>query len=165
MIQTQADGTVVGGRSVPHFRDGWTTACERLVAAVPQQQRSTVQRLLSNPHFGGRGIRLWVQNLMRSESTEFPESIPECIVQVYLDDAEAIPLYDCEDCGVSLPVRPCRAGEDAEPDRVYFPQCPICGGHTGLYAFWSRPQDSRASRAELTNSDAERVERVRRIAR
>jgi len=152
-------------RSLANFNDGWANACERLMAAVAPSQRRRVQGLLSNPSLGGRGIRMWVQNLMRAEDVNLPSSVPETLVQVYFDDAEAIPLHDCEQCGVPLPVRPGLAADHSEPERVYFERCPICGGRAGLYAFWSRSTDGNAAKSEPEINDSERRQRVRRIAR
>ncbi len=75
-----------------------------------------------------------------------PPQIPECVISVYLSDGEAAPLHDCEVCGFAVPVRPNHLhGLESEPEQEYFPNCPICGGRTGLYYFWSRQGEPTAS--------------------
>ena len=70
-----------------------------------------------------------------------PECLPRDVVIVYLSDPESLPLHDCADCDMSTPVRPNRLyGSEGDPEVDYFPVCPVCGGHTGLYSYWSNRQ-------------------------
>jgi len=115
-----------------------TAAVERLLAAVPARQRALVRTLLTNPRYGGRGLRAWL-GLMAADDRPLPAALPQELVEVYLRDAEAEPLHDCEACGLAVPVRAgWRSGHEPSCDRVYFPACPHCGGRTGPHAFWSR---------------------------
>jgi hypothetical protein len=116
----------------------WTDACQRFTAAVPQCIRGSVERALHGLHGGGSGLRAWVSSVAW-RGGKLPQEIPQQLVQVYLDDPEAAPLYDCESCGVAIPVRPNRIeGVEAEPELTYFTTCPCCGGRTGLYLYVSR---------------------------
>jgi hypothetical protein len=52
-------------------------------------------------------------------------AMPAEVLDVFVEDAEAVPLHECQGCGLELPVRPGRQG-GAEPVR-YFDNCPLCG--------------------------------------
>jgi hypothetical protein len=83
-----------------------------------------VRTLLANPRYGGRGLRAWV-GLMEAEDRPLPPALPAELVDVYLRDDEAEPLYDCEACGLAVPVRVgWRSGHEPAYDRVYFPAWP-----------------------------------------
>ncbi len=115
----------------------WQEARDHFLAAVAPEQRPFVARLLRERHEGGHGLRTWFRNLVWNGAC-LPAAVPPAVVEVYLADPEALPLHDCADCGMAVPVRPDRqAGPEGEPERVYFPTCPCCGGQTGLYAYWS----------------------------
>lgn len=110
----------------------------RLLSAVPAELRSRVRATVTDPHLGGRGLRAWL-SLMETEKRPMPETLPAALLDVYLIDSEAEPLYDCEACGLPVPVRAGRrSGHEPTCDRVYFAACPHCGGRTGEHAFWSR---------------------------
>lgn len=110
----------------------------RFLSAVTPSLQPRVRATLSNPRLGGRGLRAWLQ-LVELEDRPLPSRIPDDLVAVYLSDTEAEPLYDCEQCGLSIPVRAGhRGGHEPSCDRVYFARCPHCGGRTGPFAFWSR---------------------------
>lgn len=112
---------------------------DRLLAAVPAAYRTRARAVLSDPRQGGRGLRAWLA-LVEIDGRPLPGDLPGELVAVYLDDDDAEPLYDCECCGLPVPVRAGRrCGHEAAVDRVYFPACPCCGGKTGRYAYWSRP--------------------------
>jgi len=115
----------------------WRQAREAFLEAVAPSQRGVVARLLTQRHEGGHGLREWFRGLVW-ERSRLPASLPSELVQVYLDDPEALPLYDCADCGLAIPVRPDPQAEDGEAANVYFPECPCCGGATDLYAYWSK---------------------------
>lgn len=116
----------------------WMQACEQFVAATPAAYRDLVERCLHSLHDGGFGLRNWVASIAW-RGGKLPKELPTELVQVYLCDPEAAPLYDCEGCGVAIPVRPNRIdGLEAEPEQVYFTNCPCCGGRTGLYMYVSR---------------------------
>jgi len=117
----------------------------RLLAAVCDGQRSEVETLMSNPRRGGRGLRSWLA-IMAVDQRPLPDTLPWELVEVYLQDDDAEPFYDCERCGLPVPVRTARSwGHEATVERVYFPTCPCCGGRTGRYAYWSRRAASGAS--------------------
>jgi hypothetical protein len=120
----------------------WLQVCQRFLEAVAANQYEATERLLHDLHSGGAGLRQWVSSIAYRDSI-LPEQLPVELIEVYLRDAEAYPLHDCEDCGVSVPVRPSRLyGMEGEPEQVYFPTCPCCGGRTGWYAYWSRIAES-----------------------
>ncbi len=116
----------------------WSEARQRLLAAVASVQRAEVARRLQQAPHGGLGLRLWLRTLV-TQGRPLPEALPAELVQVYLEDPDAVPAHDCAICGVAIPVQPGWQGYDDEPRRVYFPTCPCCGGRTGLYAYWSSP--------------------------
>jgi hypothetical protein len=112
---------------------------DRLLAAVPAAYRPRARALLTDPWQGGRGLRAWLA-ILETDGRPLPDELPEELVSVYLDDDDAEPLYDCECCGLPVPVRAARrCGHEAAVERVYFPACPCCGGRTGRHAYWSRP--------------------------
>ena len=114
----------------------WRDAEDEFLAAIGPDQRPRVRALLENPRRGGRGLRSWfalVESGLRGAA-----AVPAEVVEVYLTDDEAEPLYDCERCGLPVPVRAGRrCGHEPTPERVYFASCPRCGGKTGRHAFWS----------------------------
>jgi hypothetical protein len=116
----------------------WQTACAIFLDAVPPKQRAAVRQILQNANCGGSGMRDWVSSIAFRGAT-LPACIPEEVIDVYLDDSEAVPLHDCGRCGFAVPIRPNRLhGVESEPEQTYFPTCPNCGGNTGPYFFWSR---------------------------
>ncbi|MFL5338735.1 MAG: hypothetical protein ACJ8F7_01095 [Gemmataceae bacterium] len=109
---------------------------ERFLAAVHPRQRMAVAELVRQPHHGGLGLRMWLRSLA-ARGGDLPVELPPALVCVYLEDPEAVPLHDCADCGLAVPVHPGPRGYEDEPARAYFPTCPCCGGPTGLYAYWA----------------------------
>lgn len=117
--------------------DRWEMAYQQLLSAVPPEHAACVQRLLESLHNGGCGLREWV-NAIAWRGAVCPPVIPSVLIEVYISDPEAVPLHDCEACGLAVPVRPNRLrGLEAEPEQIYFPSCPSCGGRTGWYLYWS----------------------------
>ena len=114
----------------------WSEVRDLFLRAVIEEQRSAVVGLLREPRWGGRGLRMWLRTLV-TQGRSLPEVLPSELIQVYLDDPEALPLHDCSDCGLAVPIRSGWLGLEGEPERIYFPVCPNCGSRTGLYAFWS----------------------------
>src|SRR4051812_28046908 len=114
---------------------GWRDARERLLAAIDRRQRPAVENLIGQRHGDGVGLRMWLR-VLASQRRPLPRSLPAVLIEVYLNDPEALPLHDCARCGLTVPIRPSRFAYDAEPQRVYFPECPVCTGPTGLYAYW-----------------------------
>jgi hypothetical protein len=131
-IVRQDDGTRLSG----FHNSSWSNARRYFLAAVNPRQRPVVARLLQEAPHSGLGLRLWLRSMV-AQGRPLPKSLPAELVQVYLDDPEAVPLHDCEGCGIAIPVHPAWQGYESEPQRVYFPTCPCCGGRTGLYAYWS----------------------------
>jgi|GEM_PF-3360990 len=124
----------------------WERICRRFLSAVGEDQRPAVARLLELPHYSSPGLRNWL-TAITYRGAQLPEQIPAAVIEVYLLDPEAMPLHDCERCGLAIPVRPSRLyGDDGDPEQVYFPACPACGGRTGWYLFWSQ-------RAERSHQD------------
>jgi hypothetical protein len=123
----------------------WQATCDRFVRAVSPAQRPHVLPLLHQIHGGGSGLRDWVAAIAW-RGAYLPERIPVRVIDVYLADSEAVPLYDCEGCGLAVPVRPSRLyGMDGEPDEVYFTNCPICGGRTGYFLHFAKTYERRVS--------------------
>jgi hypothetical protein len=134
--ESQLEGLMEGSEAT------WRDAYARLLAAISPEQRTLVERILNNRHNGGTGLREWVAAIARG-ATVLPEHIPAELLNVYLSDPEAVPFHDCEDCGLAVPIRPHRlAGMEAEPEQIYFPNCPLCGARTGQYFYWSRQAES-----------------------
>jgi len=119
------------------------TVEDELLAAIAYGLRSTVQKLLKTPRCGGRGLRAWLA-LMETGGRPLRGRLPDGLIEIYLQDDDAEPLHDCEDCGLPVPVHVGRhVGNEPVVERIYFPTCPLCGGRTGRYAFWSRPSSVR----------------------
>ncbi|MDX1965436.1 MAG: hypothetical protein SFX18_19985 [Pirellulales bacterium] len=117
--------------------DTWEAACRQLLDAVPQEYLSLISLLLKERNGGGCGLRDWI-SAVAFRGAKFPHSIPPQIVRIYLNDPEAVPLHDCEECGLAVPVRPNRVhGLESDPECEYFPTCPLCGGRTGPFYYWS----------------------------
>jgi len=115
-----------------------SNAVDCLLSALPHNRRPLARRMLADPRCGGRGLRAWLA-LLDTDARPFPSALPGDVIEVYLDDDDAEPLYDCEACGLAVPVRATRrCGHEAAVERVYFPTCPCCGGKTGRFAYWSR---------------------------
>ena len=66
--------------------------------------RTRLRAALADPNVGGRGLRAWLARV-EIEDRPFPAGLPEDLFAVYLSDAKAEPLYDCEQCGLPFPVR------------------------------------------------------------
>jgi len=115
----------------------------RFLAIVPVRVRDDVRRMLLSPSEGGRGLRQWL-SLMEIERRPLPRQLPVDLVEVYLNDDDAEPMHDCEDCGFVVPVRVSRRiGHEAVVERDYYPTCPNCGGRTGRFAYWSKRGQKR----------------------
>gem|GEM_PF-3720525 len=127
----------------------WTSACQEFLLAVPDALRETVDRTLRGLHNGGSGLRAWVSGIAW-RGGRLPEEVPADLIQVYLTDPEAVPLHDCETCGIAIPVRPHRLhGLDGEPEQVYFSSCPACGGRTGWFLYWARRAEDGSDQADI----------------
>jgi hypothetical protein len=60
-------------------------------------------------------------------------------LSVYLADPKPLPLHDCENCGLEVPIRPgWQKGDHTEPAKAYFESCPVCGGRVGYCARWHK---------------------------
>jgi hypothetical protein len=115
----------------------WLEVEQRFLAAVVPHQRCAVEALVRDRHNGGRGLRNWLRSLV-AQGRRLPERLPAELIDVYLADPDALPLHDCAECGLAIPVHAgTRDSEDAEPEFSYFPTCPCCGGITGWCAYWS----------------------------
>jgi hypothetical protein len=116
----------------------WFDACARFLRAISARQRNDVAHRLEHPNNGGSGLREWVASIAWRGAV-LPAQIPESVIHVYLSDPEAAPLFDCEGCGLLIPVRPSRFdGWDGEPDEVYFTSCPLCESRTGQYLYFTK---------------------------
>ena len=125
----------------------YARASESLLNAAPPECRPALVAMLRDPRSGGRGLRAWL-GLCATQGRAIPAELPAELVAVYLADHDAEPLHDCEDCGLPVPVRAGRhCGHEALVERVYFTECPCCGGRTGRHAYWSRPSAAPAAGA------------------
>jgi hypothetical protein len=121
----------------PIVADRSPDVADQFLSVVPMKLRDEVRRLLLSPCDGGRGLRQWLC-LMEIEPRPLPRQLPIDLVEVYMNDDDAEPFHDCEQCGFVVPVRVARRiGHEPTAERVYFPECPNCGGRTGRFAFWS----------------------------
>jgi|ERR1051325_77773 hypothetical protein len=68
-----------------------------------------------------------------------PIHLPPHVAEVYLNDTSAQPDHECEKCGYRVPVTELKETGEI---KVYFPQCPLCGGNTGKHVWASRRFDS-----------------------
>jgi hypothetical protein len=126
--------TTSQGGSTAH----WVNVSSQFLGSITPRQRTNVADLLHSVHNGGSGLRDWV-SAIAWRGAVLPTQVPEKVIDVYLSDSEAVPLHDCETCGLAIPVRPSRLyGMDGEPERVYFPLCPACGSRTGPYMYFTR---------------------------
>jgi len=116
----------------------WDAARNRLLESVEEEQLDQVKVALCTPHVGGRGLRLWLQ-MIAIKNKHLPKSLPWKLMQVYLDEPDALPLHECSGCGVAIPVRLVCPVVDEERIETFFPACPCCGSRTGLYATWDHP--------------------------
>ncbi len=138
MVSTPAEYTGSARPFGARSDTAWGAAREQFLAALDAGQRDTVARLLRQPHYGGTGLRQWLCALAAGIAV-LPDAGPPALIQVYLTDPEAMPLHDCADCGLAVPVRPGRLYACVETaERVYFPLCPACGAPTGHFARLSR---------------------------
>jgi hypothetical protein len=72
-------------------------------------------------------------------------TMPAEVLQVFLDDPEAVPSHDCIACGVFLPVTP---GALAIASAVVrYAACPLCGGRVGADLFRWREQHAASAAA------------------
>jgi len=121
----------------PRISEQLPGVADRFLSTVPMRIRGDVERLLLNPCEGGRGLRQWLA-LLEIEPRPLPRQLPVDLLEVYLNDDDAEPWHDCESCGFVVPVRVSRrVGHEPSVERVYYRECPNCGGRTGRFAFWS----------------------------
>lgn len=126
----------------------WQEACQDFLVSVPAEMHACVERALRDLHGGGAGLRAWVSSIAW-RGARLPENVPAELVKVYLADPEAVPLHECETCGISIPVRPNRfRGMEDEPEETYFSTCPVCSGRTGLYLYMSRQLEGDLDEAD-----------------
>lgn len=120
-------------------RGEWNVACNRLLEHIRPAQRSLAEGLLHGLHNGGAGLRMWITAIV-SQGAPIPEEVPIEVIDVYLKDPEALPLYACQSCQLRVPVRPSRRGMlDDEPEYVYWSRCPCCNAITG----WPHNQNNK----------------------
>lgn len=121
----------------------WDFAYDGFMSLVAEDLREEIERIVSGINGNGQGLRCWINNIAYRGGV-MPELIPREVLLVYLVDHEALPLHDCANCGLSVPVRPNRLyGSEGDPEEEYFLVCPACGGQTGLYSYWSNRDENR----------------------
>jgi hypothetical protein len=109
----------------------WRQCKTRFLVLAPAQLRDQVAATILEPDMRGRGLRMWLRRLA-VEQVWPRHALPAALIQVYLDDPEAMPLHNCTVCDVAIPIRPDYREFDDVPQKLYFPECPCCGGPTGL---------------------------------
>src|ERR1051325_3914806 len=84
-----------------------------------------------------------------------PIHLPSDVAEVYLNDTTVQPDYECEKCGYRVPIAKL---EETGEIKVYFPQCPLCGGNTGEHVWEARRFDSsdRLTRNDRTYKNRKR---------
>ncbi len=116
--------------SVEHRRED---VRRMFLGAIAPSQRAKVEESLAAGRYTGVGLHAWLDSII-SEETYLPSEIPPSLVQAYFDYPEALPLHNCENCGLHIPIVPSPLyGFEGETDHVLFPTCPSCGGRTGWY--------------------------------
>ena len=144
-MTTTASLSTFPSRSIDIDDERWGFAYNQFLSLVDEDLRDEVHRIVSNIHGNGEGLRCWINDIAY-RGRVLPKVIPNEVLNVYLTDPEALPLHDCADCGLSVPVRPNRLyGSEGEAEECYFSECPACGGHTGLYCFWSNRNEKDIS--------------------
>lgn len=109
----------------------WEETVAAFFYAIADDQRPAVERAVTDPRYGGAGLRRWLEGIVWL-GEPLPDWIPASVIDVYLRDPAAMPLFNCEDCDMPVPVRPHPIeGPDAAPEQIYFPHCPWCGAPTG----------------------------------
>lgn len=118
--------------TVPVRETDWDATRRRFLDAIEPSQRAQADALLG-PHGGSPGMRTWLRSIA-SGAAALPEAIPPEVIEVYREHSSAMPLHGCAACGLRVPIIPGREyGFEGEPVRVFFPECPRCGGRTGWY--------------------------------
>lgn len=123
-------------RELVNPRSGWTKAKQQFLAAVAPQQRQAVATALENRHAASPGLRQWLRGLI-IEEMRLPKRIPPQVIAIYLEDADALPLYGCSHCALALPVKCISTWAADAVEEVYFDNCPSCGQSVDLYGHWS----------------------------
>jgi len=136
MAEVDVSGEIIPGEcSFDAGDSNWHEVSERFLQSICPEQRGIVERILNDPYNGGWGLRLWVSSIIWG-SALMPTRVPAEVIDIYLRDPDVIPLHDCCSCGMAVPVRPNRMyGHEAEPEHIYFPNCPVCSAPTGWYLF------------------------------
>ena len=121
------------------------TAWDRLAGTMaPEYVRHVLEEWAREPTVTEPRSRLTrvVEDLITWPPPDHLLTLPPEVAQVYLDDRAAHPIADCEDCGYSVPMRPewWQGGTPMThfPAVSYFPHCPLCGGHTGVRAYYRK---------------------------
>ncbi len=107
--------------------DHWNRTRDQFLAAVSPRLRASVAWLLSDRRRGGIGLRLWLANIAAGRSP-LPVELPSQLIEIYLNNSMAMPLNECQECGMTLPVS--QQGYEEETDVAYFSSCPVCGAGT-----------------------------------
>lgn len=126
----------------------WEQTRRQFLDVVDPEQRILVGKLLEQLQQGASGLRDWV-TAIAWRGANFPKFVPPEVINVYLRDEQALALHQCQDCGLAVPVRPnSQLGPDAEPEQIYFPRCPLCGGATSWKPYVSKPYGALPARGD-----------------
>jgi hypothetical protein len=114
-------------------------SADRIIGGAPEDLQDAVEArivaaLQSCQRFGmdgfDDGLLHWAEQARRRDAVPVPAVLPRALVQAYLDDPQAMPFHECGECGLQVPT-------DRQRQVEHFPECPVCGGRTGLLA-WHR---------------------------
>lgn len=132
MQATKIQSTIVCS---PEQDEVWLEILQRFLTAVSADQRDEVRAALTHKLHTGAGLRDWL-SAMRWRRAIVPRQIPAEVIDVYLGDSDVLPLYDCADCGIAIPVKVGRSpGVEEQPVQKFFASCPWCGGPTGWHLY------------------------------
>ena len=112
---------------------------DRLAATMAPEHVQWVIDDWENGHRPPSRLTQVVEDMIRWRPPDHLLTLPPEVAAVYLTDPAAHPVYDCENCGYRVPMRPewWEGGKPMKhfPPIVYFPTCPLCGGPTGVHAY------------------------------
>ncbi|HEY7313299.1 MAG TPA: hypothetical protein VH643_28375 [Gemmataceae bacterium] len=113
-------------------------ALKRIGESLPEElQEVFVQRIeqrvneaeAGDEDWNRDGLIRWASKTIDGDEAPLPEALPAALAKTYLDDPEALPCHECGECGLIVPT-------DRQRRVEYFPTCPVCGGRTGLLAWF-----------------------------
>jgi hypothetical protein len=110
---------------------------EPLQQAVVERMQKAVRHWIEDEaaDLQDDGLLLWAEKSLHQDAVPIPDELPAELMQAWLDDPQALPCHECGDCGLLVPT-------DRQRKVEYFPTCPMCGGRTGLLAWFYAIHDA-----------------------